>query len=202
MEKLTAKQQAILNFIKQGIREKGYPPSVREMCLAVNLKSTSTVHSHLSTLQKKGYIKRDPAKPRAIEILDEDIKWLDQNATPVPILGRVTAGNPILAVENIETYLPLPNHMARHKEVYVLKVVGESMIKAGILNGDQIIVNRQTTASNGEIVVALLGEEVTVKRFFKEDGKIRLQPENDSMEPIYGKDIQVIGKVIGLFREF
>lgn len=202
MEKITAKQQAILNFIKQGIREKGYPPSVREMCLAVDLKSTSTVHSHLNTLQKKGYIKRDPAKPRAIEILDEDIKWLDQNATPVPILGRVTAGNPILAVENIETYLPLPNHMARHKEVYVLKVVGESMIKAGILDGDQIIVNRQTTASNGEIVVALIEDEVTVKRFFKENGTIRLQPENDSMQPIYGEDIQVIGKVIGLFREF
>ncbi|MEG0013485.1 MAG: transcriptional repressor LexA [Cellulosilyticaceae bacterium] len=201
MEKLSVKQEQILNYIKQLLKERGYPPSVREICIAVDLKSTSTVHSHLTTLEKKGYIRRDPTKPRAIEVLDEEVNWLGDNVTPVPVLGKVTAGEPIFASENIETYFPIPNNMARYKKIYVLQVSGESMIKAGIFDGDQIIVAHQNHANNGDIVVALLGEEVTVKRFFKEKDYIRLQPENDTMEPICGINIEIVGKVIGLFRE-
>ncbi|MDF2879031.1 MAG: SOS-response transcriptional repressor, LexA [Clostridia bacterium] len=199
---LTNKQEQILDYIKQVLREKSYPPSVREICAAVALSSTSTVHSHLNTLEKKGYIRRDPTKPRTIEVLDAEHDWLMEHVSAVPVIGKVTAGEPILAIENIEEYFPLPNHMARNEEIYMLKVAGVSMINAGILDGDQIIVRKQTSAQNGDIVVALLGDEVTVKRFFKDKDMIRLQPENDTMAPIYSKEVTILGKVIGLFREF
>lgn len=201
MDTISAKQQQILHYIKQVLREKGYPPAVREICLAVGLRSPSTVHSHLTKLEEKGYIRRDPSKPRAIEILDEKTKWIADSVTLVPLLGRVTAGVPILAAEQIESYFPLPSQLTRHKEVYMLNVVGESMINVGILDGDRIIVKQQESAQNGDIVVALLGDEVTVKRFFKEKNYVRLQPENDTMEPICSRDVKVIGKVIGLYRE-
>lgn len=198
---LTNKQEQILEYIKQVLRAKGYPPSVREICTAVDLSSTSTVHSHLNTLEKKGYIKRDPTKPRTIEVIDEAHDWLKDHVSAVPLVGKVTAGEPILAVENIEEYFPLPNHMTRNKDIYMLKVSGTSMINAGILDGDQIIVRQQDFADNGDIVVALLGDDVTVKRFFKEKDYIRLQPENDTMAPICSKEVIILGKVIGLFRE-
>jgi len=200
--RLTNKQNEILTFIKQEQRAKGYPPSVREICAQVHLSSTSTVHSHLHSLEKKGYIRRDPTKPRAIEVLDGDHEWLADHVTPVPVIGKVTAGEPILAVENIDEYFPLPNYMARGKDIYMLRVSGISMINAGILDGDHIIVRQQDIAQNGDIVVALLEDEVTVKRFFKEKEIIRLQHENDTMLPIYAKDVKILGKVIGLFREF
>ncbi len=199
---LTNKQEQILNYIKQVLRHKGYPPSVREICTAVELSSTSTVHSHLNTLEKKGFIRRDPTKPRTIEILDEEHDWVKEHVSAVPIIGKVTAGEPILAIENIEEYFPLPNHMTRNEAIYMLKVIGTSMINAGILDGDQIIVKKQDSANNGDIVVALLEDEVTVKRFFKEKDRVRLQPENDTMSPIYLSKIKILGKVIGLFREF
>ena len=199
---LTAKQEQILNCIKQSLKDKGYPPSVRELCLAVGLSSTSTVHSHLNTLEKKGYIRRDPSKPRTIEVLDEEVNWLSDHVSAVPIVGKVTAGAPILAVENIEEYFPLPKQLTRHDETFMLNVKGTSMINAGIHDGDQIIVRKQDSANNGEIVVALIEDEVTVKRFFKEKHCIRLQPENDSMEPIYCSDVCILGKVIGLIRIF
>lgn len=198
---LTAKQQQILDCIKQSLREKGYPPSVRELCIAVGLSSTSTVHSHLNTLEKKGFIRRDPSKPRTIEVLDEQVNWLEDHVGVVPVVGKVTAGTPILAVENIEEYFPLPKQLTR-EETFILNVKGTSMINAGILDGDQIIVRRQESARNGEIVVAMIEDEVTVKRFFKETNRIRLQPENDTMEPIYAHDVQILGKVIGLVRLF
>lgn len=202
MDKISQKQQQILDYIKNVSREKGYPPAVREICVAVGLKSPSTVHSHLTKLEQKGYIRRDPAKPRAIEILDEQAKWLDDHITLVPLVGRVTAGVPILAAEQIESYFPLPYELTNHEEVYMLNVVGESMINASILDGDKIIVRQQETAQNGDIVVALLDDEdVTVKRFFKEKDRIRLQPENDTMSPIYCTEVKIIGKVIGLYRE-
>mgnify|MGYP003196386664 CR=1 FL=1 len=197
---LTAKQQQILDCIKKSLKEKGYPPSVREMCLAVGLSSTSTVHSHLNTLERKGFIRRDPSKPRTIEVLDEEMNWLEDHVNAVPIVGKVTAGVPILAVENIEEYFPLPKQVARQDETFMLNVKGTSMINAGIFDGDQIIVRKQSEARNGEIVVAMIEDEVTVKRFFKEKNRIRLQPENDSMDPIYAQDVQILGKVIGLFR--
>lgn len=198
---LNAKQQQILNVIKASLKAKNYPPSVREICVAVGLSSTSTVHSHLSTLEKKGYIRRDPSKPRAIEVLDDSMNWLEEHVSPTPIVGKVTAGIPILAEENIEDYFPLPRYMARHDETYMLTVSGTSMINAGILDGDLIIVKQQSTAHNGDIVVAQLEDGVTVKRFFKEKTGIRLQPENDSMAPIYCDQVVILGKVIGLFRE-
>ena len=201
MSDLTTKQEEILNFLKQVNSDRGYPPSVREICLAVGLKSTSTVHSHLSKLEDKGYIRRDPTKPRAIEVIDESKNWLTDHVTPVPVIGTVTAGTPILATENIEEYYPLPNHMAKQGNIYMLRVKGESMINAGILNKDYIIVRQQEHAENGDIAVALLGDEVTVKRFYKEKNRIRLQPENDTMDPIFCLDVKIIGKVIGLFRE-
>ncbi len=197
---LTAKQQQILSCIKQSLKEKGYPPSVRELCISVGLSSTSTVHSHLNTLEKKGFIKRDPSKPRTIEVLDEEMNWLEDHVSAVPVIGKVTAGAPILAVENIEEYFPLPKHLTRHEKTFILNVKGTSMINAGILDGDQIIVRQQDSAHNGEIVVALIEDEVTVKRFFKEKNFFRLQPENDTMEPIYCRDIKILGKVIGLVR--
>ncbi len=197
---LSAKQQQILDCIKKSLKEKGYPPSVRELCLAVGLSSTSTVHSHLNTLERKGFIRRDPSKPRTIEVLDEEADWLEDHVNAVPILGKVTAGIPILAVENIEDYFPLPKQIARQDETFILHVKGTSMINAGIMDGDQIIVRKQSEAHNGEIVVAMIEEEVTVKRFFKEKDRIRLQPENDSMDPIYAQEVQILGKVIGLLR--
>lgn len=198
---LTAKQQQILDCIKQSLREKGYPPSVRELCIAVGLSSTSTVHSHLNTLERKGFIRRDPSKPRTIEVLDEEVNWLTDHVSVVPVVGKVTAGTPILAVENIEEYFPLPKQLVR-EETFILNVKGTSMINAGILDGDQIIVRHQESARNGEIVVAMIEDEVTVKRFFKETNRIRLQPENDTMEPIYAHDVQILGKVVGLVRLF
>ena len=199
---LTAKQEQILNCIKQSLKDKGYPPSVRELCLAVGLSSTSTVHSHLNTLEKKGYIRRDPSKPRTIEVLDEEVNWLSDHVSAVPVVGKVTAGAPILAIENIEEYFPLPKQLTRHDETFILNVKGTSMINAGIYDGDQIIVRKQDHANNGEIVVALIEDEVTVKRFFKEKNCVRLQPENDSMDPIYCLDVCILGKVIGLIRIF
>ncbi len=201
MEQLTTKQEQILNFIKDVLNTKGYPPSVREICLAVGLKSTSTVHSHLSKLEEKGVIRRDPTKPRAIEICDGSREWLQDHVKPIPIIGTVTAGTPILATENIEGYYPMPHAMSHHGEAYMLRVQGESMINAGILNRDYIIVHQQENADNGDIVVALLGDEVTVKRFFKEKNRVRLQPENDTMDPIYCLEVKILGKVVGLFRE-
>jgi repressor LexA len=198
---LSLRQTNILEFIKDQIRKKGYPPAVREIGEAVGLLSSSTVHGHLQTLEDKGYIRRDPTKPRAIEILDSssDLQAA-KKVVHIPIVGRVTAGQPILAVENIEGTFPLPADLVRQDNDFMLRVQGESMIGAGILDGDFIIVRQQNEARNGEIVVALIGEEATVKRFFKERTLIRLQPENDTMEPIYSQDVSILGKVVGVFR--
>lgn len=206
MSKLSKRQQLILDFIKKEVREKGYPPSVREIGQAVGLASSSTVHGHLSRLEKKGYIRRDPTKPRAIEILDEDVKpGQHPEAVPttyVPVIGKVTAGSPITAVENIEEYFPLPDkYVTKGDEIFMLLVEGDSMIEAGILDKDYVIVRKQNYANNGDIVVALTEEnEATVKRFFKEKDHIRLQPENQALSPIILKEVTILGKVIGLFR--
>lgn len=199
-EKITPKQQEILEYIKQTILKKGYPPAVREICEAVKLKSTSSVHSHLETLEKNGYIRRDPTKPRTIEIIDDCFNLARREVVNVPLLGTVAAGTPLLAQENIENYFPIPSELLPNKEIFMLRVKGDSMIEAGIFNGDQILVEKKETAENGEIVVALLEDSATVKRFYKEDGRYRLQPENSSMEPIYVDDVQILGHVIGLFR--
>lgn len=197
---LTAKQEEILNFMKSEILNKGYPPSVREICAAVNLKSTSSVHSHLSSLEEKGYIHRDPTKPRAIEIVDDTFNLTRREMANVPIIGTVAAGQPLLAAENIEGYFPIPTEYLSNKSVFMLKVKGNSMINAGIFEGDTIIVEQQNTANDGDIVVALIDDSATVKTFYKEKGHIRLQPENDSMEPIIVDDCQILGKVMGLLR--
>lgn len=204
--KLSAKQQEILEFIKSEIINRGYPPAVRDICEAVHLKSTSSVHSHLETLEKNGYIRKDPTKPRAIEILDDEFNVTRREMVNIPVVGTVAAGVPILATENIETYIPMPTEMlpnpSNHK-FFILNVKGDSMINCGILNGDQIIVEQQETAANGEIIVALVEDSATVKRFYKEDNQIRLQPENDTMDPIIvpsGEDVSILGKVIGLMR--
>lgn len=199
--KISAKQKEILEYIKSQILTKGYPPSVRDICEAVQLKSTSSVHSHLETLEKNGYIKRDPTKPRAIEILDDSFNMIRCDVTSVPIVGRVAAGEPILAVENVENYFPIPTEMLSNKETFMLQVKGDSMVNAGIFEGDFILVESQATAENGDIIVALLEDSATVKRFFRENGRYRLQPENDFMEPIFTEDLKVVGKVIGLFRK-
>ncbi len=202
-ETLSPKQQLILNCIKQSLKDKGYPPSVRELCASVGLSSTSTVHSHLNTLEKKGYIKRDPSKPRTIEVLDDaQTSWVKDCVDAVPIIGKVTAGSPILAVENIDEYFPLPKQLTRENETFMLNVSGTSMINAGIMDGDQIIVRKQDHAYDGEIVVAMIDDEVTVKRFYKEANRFKLKPENDEMDPIYTTDLKVLGKVVGLFRKF
>ena len=198
--KITPKQQEILDFIKKEILHRGYPPAVRDICEAVHLKSTSSVHSHLETLEKNGYIRRDPTKPRAIEILDEDFNLNRKEMVQVPIVGNVAAGMPILAVENIEDYFPMPAEMLPNKEVFILHVKGDSMINIGILDGDDVIVEQTNTAENGEIVVALLDDSATVKRFYKEDGYYRLQPENDTMQAIIVSHVEILGKVIGLLR--
>jgi repressor LexA len=199
-EKITPKQQEILQYIKETILKKGYPPAVREICEAVHLKSTSSVHSHLETLEEKGYIRRDPTKPRTIEIIDDCFNLTRRDVVNVPILGTVAAGQPLYAEENIENYYPIPSDLLPNGETFMLKVRGNSMINAGILEGDQIIVEHCPTAVNGEIVVALVDDSATVKRFFKENGHYRLQPENDSMDPIIVDHVEILGKVIGLFR--
>lgn len=199
--KITAKQREILEYLKNQIINKGYPPAVREICEAVHLRSTSSVHSHLETLEKNGYIRRDPTKPRAIEIIDDSFNMVRKEIVNIPVVGRVAAGSPILAVENIESYFPVPAELIpAGKETFILTVKGESMINAGIHDKDLLIVQKQETAHNGEIVVALIDDSATVKTFYKEDGHYRLQPENDTMEPIIADDVQVLGKVISLFR--
>jgi len=200
MEQLSEKQKKILEFIKKELHQKGYPPSVREICDAVGFKSTSTVHGYLERLEKKGVIRRDPTKPRAIEILEDTTFISKKELVNVPIVGKVTAGQPILAVENIEDTFPLPVEYVHNSKVFMLNVVGESMINAGILDGDRVIVRQQNYASNGDIVVALLDDEATVKRFYKEKDHIRLQPENPYMDPIIVHEVKILGKVIGLFR--
>lgn len=199
--KITKKQSEILEYIKSEILNRGFPPAVREICEAVNLKSTSSVHSHLETLEKNGYIRRDPTKPRAIEIIDDNFNLVRREVVNVPIVGRVAAGEPILAVENIESYFPIPAEFMPNAQTFMLTVKGESMINAGIFDGDQILVQEQSTARNGDMVVALVDDSATVKTFYKEDGYYRLQPENDSMEPIIVQgELQILGKVIGVFR--
>ena len=198
--RITKKQTEILEYIKSQILNKGYPPSVRDICTAVNLKSTSSVHAHLETLEKNGYIRRDPTKPRAIEIIDDNFNLTRREVVNVPLIGQVAAGQPLLAVENITGYFPIPAEFIPKEEVFMLNVKGESMVNAGIYDGDQIIVKQQSTASNGDLVVALVDDSATVKRFYKENGHIRLQPENDFMEPIIVDSCEVIGKVIGLIR--
>lgn len=206
---VSEKQQLILDFITDSICSKGYPPSVREICLAVGLKSTSTVHGHLKSLEEKGLLSRDATKPRAMTVTNCNIN--NKKNSPefksykeimeVPIIGKVTAGKPILALENIEDTMPLPIDFTQNGDAFILTVSGDSMVEAGILNGDYIIVKQQSTANNGEIVVALLEDEATVKRFYKEKDCIRLQPENPFMEPMYVKNVSILGKVIGVFRK-
>ena len=199
-EKITAKQQEILEYIKETILKKGYPPAVREICEAVHLKSTSSVHSHLETLEEKGYIRRDPTKPRTIEIIDDCFNLTRREVVNVPLVGTVAAGVPLLAEENIENYYPIPVELLPNAETFMLNVKGNSMINAGIFDGDQLIVERCSTAYDGEIVVALVDDSATEKRFYKEDGYYRLQPENDEMDPIIVDHLEILGKVIGLFR--
>lgn len=204
MEKrrITAKQQEILDFIKSETLTKGYPPAVREICEAVHLKSTSSVHSHLETLEKNGYIRRDPTKPRAIEIIDDEFNLSRREIINVPIIGQIAAGEPIFAEQNIEGYFPvLPEDMPSGN-AFMLRVRGESMINIGIYDGDKILIKEQNTASNGEIVVALVGDSATVKTFYKENGHYRLQPENDALDPIIVDEVEVLGKVVGLFRSY
>lgn len=203
LAKLSLRQQAILNYIKKEVREKGYPPSVREIGEAVGLASSSTVHGHLNRLEAKGLIRRDPTKPRAIEILDDSLPAEDQETIMVPLVGKVTAGEPITAVENVEEYIPLPKRLyGKDDAIFLLTVQGDSMINAGILDGDKLVVRQQQTATNGDIVVAMTSDgEATVKRFFKEKDHIRLQPENDKLAPLLLPQVTILGKVVGLFRE-
>lgn len=199
--KITKKQQEILDYIKNEIVNRGFPPAVREICEAVNLKSTSSVHSHLETLEKNGYIRRDLTKSRAIEIVDDNFNLVRREVVNVPVIGRVAAGEPLLAIENIENYFPIPAEFMPNAQTFILNVQGESMINAGILNGDHVIVEQCSTADNGDMVVALIDDSATVKTFYKEEGHIRLQPENDYMDPIIVEgDLQILGKVIGVFR--
>ncbi|MFS8541603.1 MAG: transcriptional repressor LexA [Tissierellales bacterium] len=202
-EDLNENQVRILHFIKEQLKLKGYPPSVREICKGVNLRSTSTVHRHLERLETKGYIRRDPTKPRAIEILDnsDDNLFQPKKTVDIPIIGKVTAGEPVLAVEHIEDTFPVPMELAERGSLFMLRVQGDSMIEAGILDGDYVIVKQQNDAINGDVVIALIDNEATIKRFYKEKNYIRLQPENQSMEPIIVKDVKILGKVIGLYRK-
>ena len=198
--KITNKQQQILDYIKQEILNRGYPPTVREICETVNLKSTSSVHSHLETLEKNGYIRRDPTKPRAIEICDDSFQMVRTEMVSLPVIGRVAAGTPILAEQNIEDYFPVPAEVVPTGESFILNVRGDSMINAGIFDGDRIFVNSCNTARNGDMVVALIDDSATVKTFYRENGHVRLQPENDTMDPIIVDDCQILGKVFGVFR--
>lgn len=200
--KITPKQKEILEYIKKEILDRGYPPAVREICEAVSLKSTSSVHSHLETLEKNGYIRRDPTKPRAIEIIDDTFNLVRREVVNVPMIGTVAAGAPIVAEENIEGYFPIPAEYMPNAQSFMLKVKGESMINAGIFEGDKIMVKQQSTANNGDIVVALIDDSATVKTYYKENGHYRLQPENDTMEPIIADDVTILGKVFGIFRLF
>ncbi len=198
--KITEKQMQILEYIKESILQRGYPPTVREICDRVKLKSTSSVHAHLEQLEKNGYIRRDPAKPRTIEIVDDEFSLTRREIVQVPVIGTVAAGAPILAEENIEDYFPIPTDYLPNKQTFLLKVKGDSMIEAGIFDGDRVLVEQASSASNGEIVVALVEDSATVKRFYKEKGYYRLQPENSSMDPILVPEVTILGKVIGLFR--
>lgn len=200
--RITDKQKEILEFMKQEILNKGYPPTVRDICEAVKLKSTSSVHSHLETLEKNGYIRRDPTKPRAIEIIDDNFNLTRREVANVPMVGRVAAGEPILAVENVESYFPIPTEYMPNSEAFMLKVKGESMINAGIFDGDNLLVEKCNTARNGDMVVALVDDSATVKTFYKEGDHIRLQPENDTMDPIIVPNCEILGKVFGVFRFF
>ena len=200
--KISKKQQEILEYIKNQILQRGFQPAVREICEAVNLKSTSSVHSHLETLEKNGYIRRDPTKPRAIEILDDTFNLTRREMVNVPIIGQVAAGQPILAEENIEDYFPFPAERMPNKQTFLLKVKGESMINAGILDGDYVLVEQDATASNGDMVVALVEDSATVKTFYKEEGVFRLQPENDFMDPIIVIEVSILGKGSGVMRFF
>ena len=200
--KISKKQTEILEYIKSQILNKGYPPSVRDICEAVDLKSTSSVHSHLETLEKNGYIRRDPTKPRAIEIIDDNFNLVRREVVNVPIVGKVAAGQPILAVENVESYFPIPMEFMPNEQCFMLKVQGESMINAGIFDGDTLLVEQCHAAHNGDMVVALVDDSATVKTFDREADHIRLQPENDTMEPILVPDCQILGKVFGVFRFF
>ena len=198
--KITAKQQQILDYIKEEILEKGYPPTVREICERVGLRSTSSVHSHLNTLEENGFIRRDPTKPRAIEIMDDEFGLTRREMTNIPVIGRVAAGEPLLAVENIINYFSLPTEFLPNAETYILEVKGESMINVGFYEGDYLIIEKTNVAKNGDIVVALIDDSVTVKRFYKENGYIRLQPENDTMDPIIVDDCTIVGKAFALYR--
>ncbi|MDS9470665.1 transcriptional repressor LexA [Sporosarcina pasteurii] len=203
MTKISKRQEAIMDFIKSEVNQKGYPPSVREIGAAVGLASSSTVHGHLARLESKGYIRRDPTKPRAIEVLDpEGLEAIKPGVLHVPLIGKVTAGQPITAIENIEEYFPLPESFGTNEDnLFMLEIVGDSMIEAGILNGDYVVVKQKSTADNGEIVVAMTEEEeATVKRFFKEKNYFRLQPENASMDPIIVDNVSILGKVVGVYR--
>ncbi len=203
MNKISKKQSEILDYIKEKVKEKGYPPSVREICEAVGLKSTSTVHGHLTKLEENGYIRRDLTKPRAIEILDDLIEdgTLAHQVTYIPVVGQVTAGVPILAVENIEEQFPVHPEFVKNGDYFMLRIKGDSMIDAGILDKDYVLVKQQNQAVNGEIVVAMMDESATVKRFYKEKDRIRLQPENTTMMPIYADDVSILGIVKGVFRK-
>ena len=198
--KISTKQREILEYIKAQILERGFPPAVRDICEAVNLKSTSSVHSHLETLEKNGYIRRDPTKPRAIEILDESFNFTRREMVNVPLVGRVAAGEPLLAEQNVENYFPIPMEFMPNAQTFMLTVRGESMVNAGIFDGDMVLVEQRNYARNGEMIVALVDDGATVKTFYKEEGVIRLQPENDFMDPIIVPDCQILGKVIGVFR--
>lgn len=198
--RISSKQSEILEYIKSQILNKGYPPSVRDICEAVHLKSTSSVHAHLESLEKNGYIRRDPTKPRAIEIIDDNFNVSRREIVNVPLLGQVAAGQPLLAVENISNYFPIPAEYMPNEETFMLTVKGDSMVNMGIYEGDQIIVKKQNTANNNDVVVALVDDSATVKRFYKENGHFRLQPENDYMDPIIIDNVEILGKVIGLIR--
>ena len=197
---ITAKQQQILDYIKEEIVKRGYPPAVREICDAVGLKSTSSVHAHLESLEKKGYIRRDPSKTRAIEIVDDSFNMVRQEMASVPIVGTVAAGQPILAQQNITGYFPMPVDILPNNQTFVLRVKGDSMINIGIFDCDQILVESVNTARNGDVVVALIEDSATVKTFYAENGHYRLQPENDSMDPIIVNEVTILGRVFGVFR--
>lgn len=201
-QRITERQKKILDYIKESVRFKGYPPSVREIGKAVGLTSSSTVHSHLASLEEMGYIRRDPTKPRAIEILDIDTIISKKEILSIPILGRITAGLPVLAVENIEDSFPIPlDFIGSQGDFFILTVEGDSMVEAGIHNGDYVIIRQQSTAHNGDIVAAMIGEEATIKTFYKESDHVRLQPENPAYEPIRTKFVRILGKVVGLYRK-
>lgn len=198
--KISSKQMEILEYMKQEILSKGYPPSVREICTAVKLSSTSSVHAHLEKLEKNGYIRRDPAKPRCIEIVDDSFQLTRREMAQIPVVGTVAAGQPILATQNITDYFPIPAEYAPNSECFMLKVKGESMINAGIMDGDQLFVEKTNVARNGDIVVALIEDSATVKTYYKENGHYRLQPENDTMDPIIVDHVDILGRVFGVFR--